>query len=90
MSGESAKLFKRQSGEFKATMAEVREALEATRAVVDRVQSDPPPPVTIRPLPLPRTQNRFDSEAGTRYSLIQTPAYGFAVLLNEDGKPVND
>lgn len=51
MTQPAPKLFKRQSGQMRAVKAEADEILEVTKAVVERVKSDPPPPLTRPKLP---------------------------------------
>lgn len=43
MAPAAPKLFKRESGQMRAVTREAQELLEVTKAVVDRVKSDPPP-----------------------------------------------
>jgi len=46
---DSAKFFKRQSGQMKAVVAETLEALEATKEVVAKLKSDRPQALSIPP-----------------------------------------
>jgi len=43
MSDSTAKLFRRQSGQMQAVSEEAKEILEVTKAVMDKLTSDPPP-----------------------------------------------
>lgn len=49
MAQPAPKLFKRQSGQMQAVKEEAREILEATKAVAEKVKSDPPPPLKRLP-----------------------------------------
>jgi len=45
---EEDKLLRRESGQFKAVCEEVLELLDATREVVNKIKTDPPPPIAKR------------------------------------------
>lgn len=41
-------LFRRESGQFRAVCSEVREILNVTKVVIDKIKTDPPPPIARR------------------------------------------
>jgi hypothetical protein len=64
VSGTVTKLFRRESGQIQAVTEEAKQILEVTKAFIDRVKSDPPPPPAIR--------NRLPPGAGL-YKGVPTP-----------------
>lgn len=41
-------LFRRESGQFQAVCSEVQEILTATKVVIEKIKTDPPPPIAKR------------------------------------------
>lgn len=61
-------IFKRQSGQMKAVVAEAIEALEATKEVIAKIKSEPPEALTLPPPP-PNTPSVRYPDTG-RYTVL--------------------
>jgi len=71
------KFFKRQSGQIKAVREEVQAILDATRQVVEKVKSDPPPPALSQ---------KGNPEAGT-YSMVSGEVKDEEVIIDVPRPP---
>lgn len=71
MDRSKSKIFRHQSGLIQAVQTDLDVVLEATRAVVEKVKSDPPPKESLHPVD-PGLYKLNSSDSGEHPGLIET------------------